>query len=78
MKSKKSLAKEIRDIFKKQLGIKVSLNDKIYAHKQWDSIGNFTVLLECEKHFNIKFSSNDFNNINSFKEILNIVDKKFR
>ena len=52
MKSKKSLAKEIRDIFKKQLGIKVSLNDKIYAHKQWDSIGNFTVLLECEKHFN--------------------------
>ena len=78
MKSKKFLIKEIKDIFKKQIGIRASLNDKIYTHRKWDSIGNFTVLLECEKHFNIKFSSNEFNNIKSFKEIFDIVKKKIK
>lgn len=78
MKSKESLAKEIKNIFKKELGVKISLNDKIYNHKQWDSIGNFNILLKCEKHFNIKFNSNEFNNIKSFKEIFNIVKKKIK
>ena len=76
MKSKKYLIKDIKTIFKKELGIKVSLNDKIYDFKQWDSLGNFNILLSCEKYFNIKFSSKEFNNINSFKELLNIVQKK--
>jgi acyl carrier protein len=76
MKSKKYLIKDIKTIFKKELGINVSLNDKIYDFKQWDSLGNFNILLRCEKYFNIKFSSKEFNNINSFKELLNIVQKK--
>jgi acyl carrier protein len=76
MKSKKYLIKDIKTIFKKELGIRVSLNDKIYDFKQWDSLGNFNILLSCEKYFNIKFSSKEFNNINSFKELLNIVQKK--
>jgi acyl carrier protein len=77
MKSKKFLInKEIKTIFKKELKIDVSLNDKIYDYKQWDSLGNFNILLKCEKYFNIKFNSKEFNNINSFKELLNIVRKK--
>jgi acyl carrier protein len=76
MKSKESLVKEIKKIFKKELRIKVSIKDKIYDYKQWDSLGNFNILLRCEKYFNIKFNSKEFNNINSFKELLNIVKKK--
>ena len=72
MKSKESLAKEIKDIFKKELGIKISLNDKIYNHKQWDSIGNFNILLKCEKHFNIKFNSNEFI---AFESVFDVVLK---
>lgn len=76
MKSKKYLIKEIKSIIKEELGIKVSLNNKIYDYKEWDSLGNFNILLKCEKYFNIKFNSREFSNINSFKELFNIVKKK--
>lgn len=76
MKSKIFLIREIKKIFKEELKINVDLNDKIYDHKQWDSLGNFNVLLRCEKYFNIKFNSKEFTEINSFKEIFNIVKNK--
>jgi acyl carrier protein len=76
MKLKNSLIKELKKIFKEELKINVVINDKIYDYKQWDSLGNFNILLRCEKYFNIQFSSKEFTNINSFKEILNIVRKK--
>jgi acyl carrier protein len=76
MKLKKSLIKEIKNIFKKELGINVSVNEKIYDHKNWDSLGNFNILLRFEKHFNIKLTSQQFNNVNSFKGMLSIVKRK--
>jgi acyl carrier protein len=76
MKSKNFLIKEIKKIFKKELKINIDLNDKIYDHKKWDSLGNFNILLRCEQYFNIKFNSKEFTNINSIKHILNIVKKK--
>ena len=76
MKSKNFLTREIKKIFKEELKINVDLNDKIYDYKQWDSLGNFNVLLRCEKYFNIKFNSKEFTEINSFKEIFNIVKNK--
>lgn len=76
MKSKNFLTRKIKKIFKEELKINVDLNDKIYDHKQWDSLGNFNVLLRCEKYFNIKFNSKEFTEINSFKEIFNIVKSK--
>jgi acyl carrier protein len=76
MKLKESLINEIKKIFKSELRIKVSIKDKIYDYKQWDSLGNFNVLLKCEKYFNIKFSSKEFNNINTFEGLLKIVKKK--
>ena len=42
----------------------------------WDSLGNFNVLLACEKRFKIKFNSREFSSLNSFKEIYKIVQKK--
>jgi acyl carrier protein len=39
------------------------------THKKWDSIGNFNLLLSIEKKFSIRFSSQEFNKLKSFKEI---------
>ena len=50
--------------------------NKIYDFKSWDSLGNFNVLLACEKKFKIKFTAKEFGNINSFEEIQKVVKKK--
>ena len=76
MKQKKFLQTSLKSIFKKELRINVTEKSKICDFDQWDSLGNFNVLLACEKKFKIKFSNAEFNNINSFKEILKIVKKK--
>ncbi len=78
MKQKEFFKKEVKKIFKKELKINVKENNKIYDFVQWDSLGNFNVLLSCEKKFNIKFSNQEFNRVNSFKEILKIVEKKIK
>ncbi|OUW24638.1 MAG: hypothetical protein CBD34_00325 [Rickettsiales bacterium TMED174] len=74
--SKKYFKKELLKIFKKELNIKVNLNSKMYDFEKWDSMGNFNILLAVEKLFKIKFTSREFNQIKSFKEILKIVEKK--
>lgn len=77
MKLKKSLIKNLESVFKKELKIKkINLNNKLYDYKEWDSLGNFNILLACEKKFNIKFTPKEFSNLNSFKEILQVVKKK--
>ena len=76
MKSKKFLTNELKKLFKKELKTNVKENGKIYDHEKWDSIGNFNLLLSIEKKFKIKFNSLEFNRLNSFKDILNIVAKK--
>ena len=76
--SKKYFEKELFNIFKKELNIKVNIKSKIYDFEKWDSMGNFNVLLAVEKNFKIKFSSNQFNEIKSVKEILKIVKKKLK
>jgi acyl carrier protein len=78
MKSRISLIKVIKKIFKKELGINVTLKSKIYDYEQWDSMGNFNILLRCEKYFNIKLSSKEFSKIKSIREILNLVKKKIK
>tara|TARA_Y100000816_G_scaffold285732_1_gene265799 strand:+ start:2218 stop:2457 length:240 start_codon:yes stop_codon:yes gene_type:complete len=78
MKQKNFLEADIAKIFKIELGIKVKKNNKIYDHDKWDSLGNFNVLLACEKKFNIKFSNSEFNKLNSFEEIFRIVKKKIK
>ena len=76
MKSKKFLNKDLKELFKDELKILVNEKSKIYDHKNWDSLGNFNVLLACEKRFKIKFNSREFSSLNSFKEIYKIVQKK--
>ena len=48
-------------------------NLKIGSFKNWDSLGNFNLLLEIEKDFRIKFSNTDFTSIKSIKELKKIL-----
>ena len=50
MKQKEFFKKEVKKIFKKELKINVKENNKIYDFVQWDSLGNFNMLLSCEKN----------------------------
>ena len=78
MKSKKFLIIDLKKLFKDQLKINIKSTGKIYDYKEWDSIANFNLLLAIEKKFRIKLSSQEFNNLNSYKEILKVVTKKFK
>ena len=76
MKSKKFLITELKKVFKKEIKINVNDDSKIYDYKNWDSVGNFNLLLSIEKKFQINFNPQEFNKLNSFSEILKIVTKK--
>jgi acyl carrier protein len=78
MKSKKFLVTELKKLFKKELKMNVNEKNKIYETERWDSIGNFNLLLSIEKKFKIKFNPQEFNNLNSFKEILKSVTNKIK
>jgi acyl carrier protein len=78
MKSKKFLVTELKKLFKTELKINVKENNKIYDTEKWDSVGNFNLLLSIEKKFKIKFNPQEFNNLNSFKEILKSVTNKIK
>jgi len=78
MKSKKFLVTELKKLFKTELKINVKENNRIYDTEKWDSVGNFNLLLSIEKKFKIKFNPQEFNNLNSFKEILKSVANKIK
>ena len=78
MKLNKSLIAELKKIFKDELKINVTENSKIYDNIKWDSVGNFNLLLSIEKKFKIKFNPQEFNKLNSFKDIFKVVKKKFK
>jgi acyl carrier protein len=78
MKSKKFLVAELKKLFKKELNMNIKENNKIYDNENWDSVGNFNLLLSVEKKFKIKFNPQEFNNLNSFKEILKSVANKIK
>jgi|TARA_B110000037_G_scaffold215785_1_gene273729 acyl carrier protein len=70
--------KKISNIIKKIFKInKVTNLDnlKIGSLKNWDSLGNFNLLLEIEKEFKIKLSNTDFTTIKSVKELKKILKK---
>ena len=78
MKLKKSLITDLKKLFYDELKINVNEKSKIYDYKKWDSLGNFNLLLSIEKKFRIKFNSKEFNQLNSFNDILKVVKKKIK
>lgn len=70
----KKILNVVKKIFKINK-IKNLDNLKIGNLKNWDSLGNFNLLLEIEKEFKIKFSNADFTTIKSIKELKKILKK---
>ena len=70
---KKINDKDIKKILSKCFSkskIPKNLNNLKYGDlKEWDSIGNFNLLLEFEEYYNIKFSLEEMSNLKSIKDI---------
>lgn len=49
---------------------------KLGDFKEWDSLGNFNLLLAIEEEFKIKFSMNEISKFKSVKEILSYLEKQ--
>jgi len=77
--SKISLKSKLSEIIQKEIKQKkISYSDGINKTENWDSISNFNILLKIEEYFSIKFSTNEFNSLNNFKKIYEIVKNKFK
>lgn len=50
-------------------------NLKMGDFHEWDSLGNFNLILAVEKNFNIQFDISDIENITSVKAIQNKIDE---
>ena len=48
---------------------------RIGSFKNWDSLGNFNLLLEVERAFKVRFSQDQLNKINSVEQIINFLKK---
>lgn len=49
---------------------------KIGDLKEWDSLGNFNLLLGIEEEFKIKFNMSEISKLKSIKEIFKHLEKK--
>ena len=78
MKQKKTLTTDLKKIFQKELNVSVKENGKIYDAIQWDSLGNFRIILACEKKFGIKFANEEYTTVQSFKGLLKAITKKLK
>jgi len=76
MNQKNILINSLKKVFKKELKKNVKVTSKIFDFTNWDSLGNFNILLACENKFKIKFTAKEFSSLNSFKEIAKVVKKK--
>ena len=64
-----SLEKILRETFKNS-HIPLDISDlKMGDFDEWDSLGNFNLILAVEQHFQIQFDIDDLENINSVKAI---------
>ena len=44
---------------------------------EWDSIGNFNLILAIEQKYGIRFNMEDLDNLKSVKEIKRLLDNDF-
>ena len=70
------IAEVLQKVFKKKFNKKNILKLKIGDFKEWDSLGNFNLLLEMEKVFKLRFKPKDLSKITSINQIINYIKKK--
>ena len=72
----KKIFESLKNTFSKSK-IPKSINElKIGDLKEWDSLGNYNLLLDIEKSFKIRFKSTDLTKITSINQILSYIKKK--
>lgn len=49
---------------------------KINSVKEWDSLGNFNLLLAIEKHFRFRFSPDQMSEVKTIKQIFKILKNR--
>lgn len=70
------LEEVLKKVFKKEFNNKKISKLKIGDFKEWDSLGNFNLLLEIEKVFKLRFKPKDLSSITSINQIINYIKKK--
>ena len=72
-----SLRKILQDTFSKS-DIPENIDDlKMGDIDEWDSIGNFNLILAIEQKYGIRFNMEDLDNLKSVKEIKRLLDNDF-
>ena len=69
MNNNVKLKKVLKKTFAKSTIPKNIDNLKLGDFKEWDSLGNFNLLLEIEKEFNYRFDTTKFSEMKSVKDI---------
>ncbi len=64
------------DVFTHSLIPENISNLKINDFEEWDSLGNFSLLLAIEEKYNIKFGLNEISELNSINTIADALGKK--
>ena len=72
-----SLRKIIVDTFSKSNIPENIDNLKMGDIDEWDSIGNFNLILAIEQKYGIRFNMEDLDNLKSVKEIKRLLDNDF-
>ena len=72
-----SFRKILLDTFSKS-DIPENIDDlKMGDIDEWDSIGNFNLILAIEQKYGIRFNMEDLDNLKSVKEIKRLLDNDF-
>lgn len=75
LKMDEKIFEALKKIFPKSKIPKNIIKLKIGDIKEWDSLGNFNLLLEIEKTFNCRIDTKSFNKIKSIKDIKEFLKK---
>ena len=67
---------EIKDIIEKILKVPVDENSNRQNIDVWDSFSHLDILVEIEKKYKIEFEPEEMAEINSFQDIIKIVNDK--
>jgi acyl carrier protein len=71
-----NIYKILKKVFRKSKIPKKINNLKINDLEEWDSLGNFNLLLAIEDYYKIRFSLDEISKIKSINEILDYLKKK--
>ena len=71
-----NIYKILKKVFRKSKIPKKINNLKINDLEEWDSLGNFNLLLAIEDYYKIRFSLDEISKIKNINEILDYLKKK--